>query len=118
MKIRSAKRPIPELTDAYDLILGVADVSGTMQVVERVSWPPAKGTPDVPRYVHEIPSAFVSVNSPFVLVDVPQVPVYINTYGDKPATLVALVAKLAIGAEAFTGVSPVDAFCGKVDTRI
>ena len=63
-------------------------------------------------------SAFVSVNSPFVLVDVPQVPVYINTYDDKPATLDALVAKLAIGADAFTGVSPVDAFCGKVDARI
>lgn len=118
MKMYSAKRPISELTDAYDLILGVADVSGTMQVVERVSWPPAKGTPDVPWYVHEIPSAFVSVNSPFVLVDVPQVPVYINTYDDKPATLEALVAKLASGADAFTGASPVDAFCGKVDTRI
>lgn len=118
MKMYSAKRPIAELTDAYDLILGVADVSGTMQVVERVSWPPAKGTPDVPWYVHEIPSAFVSVNSPFVLVDVPQVPVYINTYDDKDATIDALMAKLAAGADAFTATSPVDAFCGKVDTRI
>ncbi len=118
MKMYSAKRPIAELTDSYDLILGVADVSGALQVVERVSWPPAKGTPDVPWYVHEIPSAFVSVNSPFVLVDVPQVPVYINTYDAQPATIEALVAKLASGADAFVGVSPVDAFCGKVDTRL
>lgn len=52
------------------------------------------------------------------MVDAPQLPVYINTYDDKPATLDALVAKLAAGADAFTAVSPVDAFCGKLDTRI
>ncbi len=47
----------------------------------------------------------------------PQVATYINAYDGLPVTLEALVAKLA-GESAFTGVSPVDAYCGLVDTRI
>ncbi len=46
-----------------------------------------------------------------------QVPCLINTYDSKDATLQLLVEKL-MGKSEFKGVSPVDAFCGFVDTRI
>lgn len=114
--VYASKRPIAEITDNYDLIINLVDVNsgGTTQ---RIIWPAAKGTPDQPFYVHEIPTIVVSVQHPFALADMPQVATYINAYDGLPATLEALVAKLA-GESAFTGVSPVDAYCGLVDTQI
>ncbi|HEM3642170.1 TPA: beta-hexosaminidase [Streptococcus suis] len=114
--VYASKRPIAEITDNYDLIINLVDVNsgGTTQ---RIIWPAAKGTPDQPFYVHEIPTIVVSVQHPFALADMPQVATYINAYDSLPVTLEALVAKLA-GESAFTGVSPVDAYCGLVDTHI
>ncbi len=118
MGMYSGKAPIADLVDSYDLIINVAKVVGGMQPVERVMWPASKGTPDLPWYVHEVPTIFVSVAAPFHLADAPAVKCFVNTYDSDDRTLDALVAKLAQGADAFRGVSPVDAFCGLVDTRI
>ncbi|CYV24694.1 TPA: beta-hexosaminidase [Streptococcus suis] len=114
--VYASKRPIAEITDNYDLIINLVDVNsgGTTQ---RIIWPAAKGTPDQPFYVHEIPTIVVSVQHPFALADMPQVATYINAYDGLPVTLEALVAKLA-GESDFTGVSPVDAYCGLLDTQI
>jgi beta-N-acetylhexosaminidase len=118
MGMYAGKAPIAAFVARYDLVINVAKVVGGMQPVERVSWPASKGTPDVPWYVHEIPTVFVSVSSPFLLADAPAVKCYINAYDSNPVTLDALVAKLAAGADSFTGTSPVDAFCGFIDTRL
>ena len=83
---------------------------------QRIQWPASKGTPDIPFYIHEVPTIFVSVNSPFHLADVPQVQTYINCYDDQQDTLEALVDKM-LGRSEFKGQSPVDAFCGFEDTR-
>lgn len=112
--IYAGKRPISELTSKYDLIINIANVNPSVD--QRVQWPPSKGTPDIPFYVNEIPTIFVSVKCPFHLVDVPQVKTYINTYDENQNTLEALVEKL-VGRSEFTGVSPVDAFCGLLDTQ-
>jgi len=114
MNVYAQKRPISELTDNYDLIISVANVvPGTVQ---RVLWPASKGTPDIPFYIFEVPSIFVSVQCPFHLADVPQMQTYINTYDAKKETLRQLVEKM-VGRSEFTGTSPVDAFCGFVDTH-
>ncbi|EMF0421417.1 glycoside hydrolase family 3 protein [Enterococcus hirae] len=113
--IYAAKRPIKNLTEKYDLIINVANVNaGTVQ---RIVWPASKGTPDIPFYIHEIPTIFVSVQCPFHLADVPQVKTYINTYDGKLETMEALVDKL-MGISKFKGTSPVDAYCGLADTLI
>ncbi|HAR0986497.1 TPA: beta-hexosaminidase, partial [Enterococcus faecium] len=66
--IYAAKRPIKNLTKKYDLIINIANVNpGTVQ---RIVWPASKGTPDIPFYIHEIPTIFVSVQCPFHLADV------------------------------------------------
>lgn len=114
----AGKAPIAAFVEKYDLVINVAQVVGGMQPVERISWPASKGTPDLPWYVHEIPTIFVSVNCPYHLADAPALKCYINTYDPRPVTLDLLLDKLATGAEAFTGVSPADAFCGLFDTRI
>ncbi|AGQ38801.1 Beta-N-acetylglucosaminidase/beta-glucosidase [Mannheimia haemolytica] len=111
----SQKRPITTLTDHYDLIINVANVQ--MSTVQRIVWQATKGTPDIPFYVHEVPTIFVSVQCPFHLVDVPQVKTYINAYDGKEPTIELLVEKL-MGNSEFKGVSPVDAFCGYKDTHI
>lgn len=114
MNVYAQKRPISELTDSYDLIISVANVvPGTVQ---RVLWPASKGTPDIPFYIFEVPSIFVSVQCPFHLADVPQMQTYINTYDARKETLRLLVEKM-VGRSEFTGTSPVDAFCGFVDTK-
>ena len=112
--VYAAKRPIAELTDNYDLIINIANVNPNTD--QRVQWPASKGTPDIPFYVNEVPTIFVSVKCPFHLADVPQVKTYINAYDDNAVTLEALVQKL-VGKSEFKGVSPVDAFCGFGDTR-
>ncbi len=114
--IYAAKRPIKTLTDNYDIIMNVANVNPATG--QRIVWPASKGTPDIPFYVHELPTLFISVQCPFHLADVPQVPNYINLYDGKKENLEVLVEKMMIGAEAFKGVSPVDPYCGFFDTRI
>lgn len=114
MNLYAQKQPISNLTKNYDLIINIADVGpGTTQ---RVQWSPAKGTPDIPFYVNEIPTIFVSIQCPFHLADVPQVKTYINAYDGKEHTLKSLVEKM-LGRSEFKGVSPVDAFCGLLDTK-
>ena len=71
---------------------------------------------NVPRYVCSIPTIFVSTENPYHLLDVPMVKTYINTYGVNEFTLPCLVDKL-MGRSAFSGVSPVDPFCGKWDAK-
>ena len=112
----AAKRPIKELTDKYDLIINVANVKPG-EVVQRMTWNALKGTPDIPFYVHEVPTIFVSVNYPFHLADVPQVKTYINAYDGNKGTIEVLVEKM-MGKSEFKGVDPVDSYCGFFDTRI
>jgi beta-N-acetylhexosaminidase len=57
------------------------------------------------------------VQYPYHLADVPQVKTYINAYDSRRANLEVLVEKL-MGKSEFKGVSPVDAYCGFVDTHI
>ena len=109
----AGKKPLSELISKYDLIINVASVNPSTD--QRLQWTASKGTPDMPFYVYEIPTIFISVNCPFHLADVPQVRTYINAYDDKDYTLKALVDKM-MGRSEFKGESSVDAFCGLEDT--
>lgn len=114
--VYAQKQPISNLTDHYDLIINLSDVNAGA-TIQRIIWPASKGTPDVPFYVHEVPTIMVSVQNPFDLADVPQVGTYINAYDSQEETIEALVKKLA-GESKFVGTSPVDPFCGLGDTTI
>lgn len=116
MDAYAGKAPITNITDHYDLIIQVANVNNMGGTVQRISWQMSKGTPDIPWYVHEVPTIFVSVSCPFHLADVPQVKTYINCYDRSDHTIDALVEKL-VGRSEFTGTDPVDSFCGMADTR-
>jgi beta-N-acetylhexosaminidase len=72
---------------------------------------------DSPRFVNEEDCIFVSLANPYLLQDVPRVKTYINAYTATEATIRAVVEKL-LGKSEFKGISPVDPFCGLVDTRL
>ena len=110
------KKKVSDLTDNYDLVICFANVTGTMKTSQRLEWALSKGGWDNPWYVNEIPTMFVSFNCPFHLPDVSQVKNYINCYDSHDFTLQALVNKM-VGESEFKGQSPVDAFCGFIDTR-
>ena len=65
-----------------------------------------------------MPTIGVSVNAPTMLADVPTLRTYINAYDSRPCTMDALLEKLLAGPEAFTGIDPIDSFCGLWDTRL
>lgn len=116
LNVYANKTPVASITDNYDVIIQVAHIidHGTVQ---RINWSLSKGTPDIPWYVHELPTIFVSLFCPFHLADVPQVKTYINCYDKNDNTLEALVKKLT-GKSEFEGKSTVDAFCGMEDTKL
>lgn len=110
------KQSIAALTENYDLVICVANVSSTMRTTQRLEWAISKGGWDNPWYVNELPVIFVSFNCPFHLADVPQVKNFVNCYDSQDSSVDAFVAKIT-GESEFKGVSTVDVFCGMVDTR-
>lgn len=84
------------------------------QTVVRIHWCP-KHALDVPRFIHEEASVFVSLANPYHLQDVPRIQTYINAYTATKTTIELTIDKLMEKSE-FRGVSPVDAFCGLPDT--
>jgi beta-N-acetylhexosaminidase len=86
------------------------------QTTVRIGWCP-KHALDAPRFVNEEDCIFVSLANPYLLQDVPRVKTYINAYTASEATIRAVIEKL-LGESSFLGISPVDAFCGLVDTRL
>lgn len=68
------------------------------------------------RYWHEVPTLMVSFGHAGYLIDAPRVPAYINAYSAIAPVQQALLRKL-LGEEAFTGLSPIDPFCGQAEAQ-
>lgn len=110
---RMGKSAIADFKAQQDLVITVYDVA-----TGRPSFGMAKGGGEIPWYVHDMTTIGISVNAPTMLADVPTVRTYINAYDSKPHTMDALVDKLLSGPEAFTGIDPIDSFCGLWDTHL
>lgn len=109
--------PYSAVTEKYDLIIYLANMATkSNQTTVRIEWAQPMGA-NVPIYMASVPTIFISVENPYHLLDVPRVQTYINTYSSTDTVLKALVDKLT-GRSEFKGKSPVDAFCGKWDTRL
>lgn len=86
------------------------------QTAVRVEWC-KKHALDGPRFLNEEPIVFVSLANPYLLQDAPRVKTYINAYTATRTVIETVIEKLIQGGP-FTGVSPVDAFCGLPDTHL
>lgn len=106
-----------EIADKYDLIIYLANMATkSNQTTVRIEWAQPMGA-NVPVFINEVPTIFISVENPYHLLDVPRVKTFINTYSSADTILDSLVEKL-MGRSEFKGTSPVDAFCGMWDTRL
>lgn len=110
-------KPVKEIYDNYDLIIYLVSLATkSNQTIVRIEWAEPMGA-DVPIYMNSVPTIMISLENPYHLLDAPRVKTYINTYGGADEILDALMEKL-LGKSKFTGESPVDAFCGKWDTKL
>lgn len=86
------------------------------QTTVRIRWC-EKHALDAPRFVNEETCVMVSLANPYLLRDAPRIRTYVNAYTATRATIEAALERLC-GRAPFTGESPVDAFCGRMDTRL
>ena len=108
--------PIGRLKN-YDLVLYFASLkTASNQTTVRINWAQPMGA-DVPKFVYEIPTLFVSVDNPYHLQDVPMVKTFINGYSSNEYVVETLVEKL-VGKSPFKGINPIDPFCGLWDARL
>lgn len=110
-------KSVRELKEEYDLMLYFASLkTASNQTVVRITWALPFGI-DVPRFINDIPTLFVSVDNPYHLQDVPRVKTFVNGYTGSEYVVEALVDKL-LGKSPFKGKSPVDPFCGYWDAKL
>lgn len=107
------------LCAAHDLILYVfAQESQLMKSRLFIDWARLHGgaIAGMARPWWDKPAILVSFGHPYYLYDAPRVPCLINAYTPTPDMQRVVVDKL-LGRSAFTGRSPVDAFCGLPDAH-
>ena len=108
---------VNEIAEKYDLIVYLANMSTkSNQTTVRIEWAQPMGA-NVPTYINQVPTIFISVENPYHLLDVPRVKTFINAYNSSDENLTAIIDKLT-GRSSFKGINPVDPFCGKWDTRL
>ncbi len=106
-----------DIVRTYDLIVYVANLATfSNQTCVRIEWAKPMGA-DCAHYLNDVPTIFISLENPYHLLDIPRVKTFINTYSSNDYIIDALIEKLT-GRSEFTGISPVDAFCGKWDTHL
>jgi len=109
---------VSDFSGKYDLAIYVANFeTASNNTVIRINWKGLAGMgDDAPWFTEEIPTVFISLANPYHLLDVPMVQAYVNAYTNNEYVLESLLDKL-MGRSEFKGKSPVDAFCGRIDTR-
>lgn len=105
---------VSSFKEKYDLVIYLGNVENTSnQTTNRLNWYTFWGQGNnVPWFVHEVPTVFISVANPYHLLDVPMVQTYINCYSNNDFVLEAVVEKM-LGKSSFKGISPVDPYCGR-----
>ncbi len=111
-----AQMSVNEIKENYDLIIYTAAGRPGYQPTVRVRWENPQGA-NIPIHCHTVPTVFISFDYPYYLPDVPHMRTYINCYVGSAQVMEELMKKL-MGERQFRGVSPIDPFCGKWETRI
>jgi beta-N-acetylhexosaminidase len=105
-----------DYSSRFDAAILVANVKGfAREATERIKWS-SPMSPEIPWYVNEVPTVFVSTHHPNHLIDVPMVKTVIHTYADTREAIRATVQKL-IGNSTFEGTFNDNVFCDSPDTR-
>ena len=82
----------------------------------RLEWSIGHST-EIPWYVKELPTIFISLNYTNHLLDVPMAKTFINAYAPTREVIRQTIEKAA-GEAAFEGTCNDNVFCGRWDTRL
>lgn len=111
------KGPTLKYREEVDAALVFANIVGYgAENNYRIKWKLAMSN-EIPWYVHEVPTVFVSLNFTTHLTDVPMVKAYINAYNDDEITLTKTIDKI-MGESEFKGTPNENVWCNKWDTRL
>lgn len=101
----------------YDLVLYVMDYENqSNHTTCRLQWNSVYASDNQPWFVCEVPTVMVSLANPYHLLDAPMIKTYINAYYNSEYTRQAVIDKM-LGRSTFSGINPIDPFCGREDTR-
>lgn len=116
-RIERPKGKIEEYKENYDASFVFADVQGYASENNiRIRWG-ASTSNEIPWYVHETPTVFVSLNFTTHLTDVPMVKTYINAYKNTRTAIRQSIEKI-MGQSEFKGKYNENVFCNKWDTKL
>lgn len=105
-----------EYSKNWDAALVFADIQGyAAENNVRIRWKCPMSN-EIPWYVHEVPTVFVSLNFTTHLTDVPMVKAYINSYGNTRDIIRQTISKI-MGESEFKGSYNENVFCNKWETR-
>ncbi|MGZ9583785.1 glycoside hydrolase family 3 protein [Paenibacillus marinisediminis] len=115
--LRAMFMSVREFVSQYDLAIYFANYATASNKTDlRINYTPPFGA-DIPWFMKEVPTMFISVANPFHLQDVPRIQTFINAYSGNEYSLDAIVEKMQ-GKSSFTGTNPVDPFCGYWEARL
>ncbi|KST87825.1 glycoside hydrolase family 3 protein [Lactococcus lactis] len=100
---------VEEFKSKYDLVIYAANIeTSSNQTVARINWKTFFGLGNnVPWFVKEIPTLFISFGNPYHYIDVPMISTLINSYSNFDHFIDATIEKL-VGKSKFLGSSPID----------
>ncbi|MEK3751294.1 glycoside hydrolase family 3 N-terminal domain-containing protein [Paenibacillus sp. FSL E2-8871] len=117
MDMQAMFMSVRDYVKQYDFALYFANYATASNKTDlRINYTPPYGG-DIPWFIKELPTMFVSVANPFHLQDVPRIPTFINAYSGNEYSLNAIVDKIQ-GKSEFKGTNPVDPFCGYWEARL
>ncbi len=103
--------------EKYDAAFVFANVKGFAQEAAiRIKWSTPMAA-EIPWYVTEVPTVFVSLNQPNHLIDVPMVKTAIHAHAGSAEAIRATIGKI-MGKSEFQGTFNENVFCGSFDTRL
>ena len=82
----------------YDAVLYVGNIENVSnRTTNRINWYTFFGLGNnIPWFVHEVPTVFLSLGNPYHLLDVPMIGTYINAYSNSDIVIEAAVKKLLL----------------------
>lgn len=106
-----------DYADKYDAAFVFANVKGFAQEAAiRIKWSTPMAA-EIPWYVTEVPTVFVSLNQPNHLIDVPMVKTAIHAHAGSVEAIRATIEKI-MGKSGFQGTFNENVFCDSFDTRL
>ena len=106
-----------EYTDKYDAAIMFANVAGFAQEASvRIRWSTPMAA-EIPWYVTEVPTVFVSLNQPNHLIDVPMVKTVVHAHNPSREAIHAAVEKIT-GGSPFKGTFNDNVWCDTFGTRL